>query len=375
MRLGQPFARIDHWARSATIVVAAIVVAAVSSVALAQPAGAPLEVQEGDYVIRDFHFRSGETLPELRMHYRALGKPARDAAGHVTNAVIVLHGTGGTGQTFIRPQFSGVLFTPGGLLDVARWYIIIPDSIGHGKSSKPSDGLHARFPKYDYDDMVLAQHELLTKGLGVDHLRLIIGTSMGCMQGFVWGETYPGYMDGLMPLACNAVQIAGRNRMWRKMSMDAITSDPAWKGGEYTEQPVQGLRAAEYITVIAGSAPLQMQKNYPTRDAADAWLAKRIDDGVKDTDANDELYQLNSSRNYDPSAKLEQITAHVMWVNSADDFINPPELGLAQKMVGRLKHGRFVLLPITDQTRGHGTHTMAAVWKDDLAQLLKEIGG
>ncbi len=197
---------------------------------------------------------------------------------------------------------------------------------------------------------------------------------MGCMQGFVWAETYPGYMDGLMPLACNAVQIAGRNRMWRKMSMDAITSDPAWKGGEYAEQPVQGLRAAEYLTVIAGSAPLQMQKNYPTRDAADAWLAKRIDDGVKDTDANDELYQLNSSRNYDPSAKLEQITAHVMWVNSADDFINPPELGLAQQMVGRLKHGRFVLLPITDQTRGHGTHTMAAVWKDYLAQLLKEIG-
>ncbi len=348
--------------------------AAFASVVTAQPAQAPLAVQEGDYVIRDFHFRSGETLPELRMHYRALGKPARDAAGRVTNAVIVLHGTGGTGQTFIRPQFSGVLFTPGGLLDVARWYIIIPDSIGHGKSSKPSDGLHARFPKYDYDDMVLAQHELLTKGLGVDHLRLIIGTSMGCMQGFVWAETYPGYMDGLMPLACNAVQIAGRNRMWRKMSMDAITSDPAWKGGEYAEQPVQGLRAAEYLTVIAGSAPLQMQKNYPTRDAADAWLAKRIDDGVKDTDANDELYQLNSSRNYDPSAKLEQITAHVMWVNSADDFINPPELGLAQQMVGRLKHGRFVLLPITDQTRGHGTHTMAAVWKDYLAQLLKEIG-
>ena len=340
-------------------------------VALAQPAPA-LASHEGDFVIHDFHFRSGESLPQLRIHYTTLGTPRRDSAGHVVNAVMVLHGTGGEGHNFIRPEFSGVLFGPGALLDVSRYYLILPDGIGHGKSSKPSDGLHARFPHYDYDDMVEAQYQLLTKGLGVDHARLIMGTSMGCMHSFVWGETHPDFMDALMPLACVPTQIAGRNRIWRKMVIDAITSDPEWLGGDYKSQPRMGLRVASDMLVIAGSAPLYMLKNEPTRDAADAYAKRVIDGYMAELDANDMLYAVAASRNYDPSANLERITAPVMWLNSADDFINPPELGIAERMAPRLPHGRFIMIPISDQTRGHGTHTMAAVWQDHLAQLLRE---
>ena len=334
-----------------------------------EPPPAP---HEADFVIPDFHFRSGESLPELRIHYTTIGTPRRDAAGHVVNAVMVLHGTGGEGHNFIRPEFSGVLFKPGGLLDPARYYIVLPDGIGHGKSSKPSDGLHARFPHYDYDDMVEAQHQLLTKGLGVDHARLIMGTSMGCMHSFVWGETHPEFMDALMPLACAPMQIAGRNRMWRKMVIDGITSDPAWMGGEYKTEPRIGLRIAADFLVIAGSAPLRMQKNQPTRDQADAALKDVIDGYIGELDANDMLYAVSASRNYDPSGDLEKITAPVMWINSADDFINPPELKVGDRFASRLKRGRFILIPISDQTRGHGTHTMAAVWQDHLAELLKE---
>jgi homoserine O-acetyltransferase len=290
----------------------------------------------------------------------------------VDNAVLILHGTGGSGQQFMRPQYAGVLFIPGGLLDPARYYIILPDGIGMGKSSKPSDGLHARFPHYGYDDMVAAQYALVTKGLGVDHLRLVTGTSMGCMHSFMWGELYPDFMDALMPLACNAVQIAGRNRIWRKMIQDAITKDPAWEGGEYKKQPEVGMRNAIDLLLIAGSAPLQMQKLYSTKDGADKYLDDYMAREVTGEDANDLLYALASSRDYDPSAKLEAIKAPVMWVNSADDFINPPELGMAQEMVKRIPHGRFVLIPISDQTHGHGTHTYAAVWQSYMADLLKE---
>lgn len=328
--------------------------------------------EEGDYVAKNFVFRSGETLPELRLHYTTLGKPLRDAQGRVTNAVLILHGTGGTGRGFLQPIYAGELFGPGQLLDTNKYYIILPDGIGHGKSSKPSDGLHARFPHYDYDDMVAAQHLLLTKGLNVNHLRLVTGTSMGCMHSFVWGETYRDFMDALMPLACLPVQISGRNRLWRKMSMDAIKSDPEWKGGEYTVEPQQALRSWLDISIIAGSAPLQMQKTLPTQNAADEYLQKAYETRMKDLDANDILYQLDASRNYDPSGGLEKIAAPVMWINSADDFINPPELGIAEKEVKRIKNGKFVLLPISDQTYGHGTHTHAAVWKQYLAELLKE---
>jgi homoserine O-acetyltransferase/O-succinyltransferase len=324
---------------------------------------------EGDYVAHDFKFKSGEQLPELRLHYRTLGKLARDAQGRPTNAVLILHGTGGSGQQFLRPQFAGELFGPGQLLDTNRYFIILPDGIGHGKSSKPSDGMHAHFPQYDYEDMVAAQHLLVTAGLGVQHLRLIVGTSMGCMHSFVWAETYPDFMDALMPMACQPVQIAGRNRVWRKMLMDAIREDPAWNGGEYKDEPTEGLRTAEDLLVIAGSAPLQMQKALPTRDAAD----KYVEDSEKTAaslDANDLLYQVNASRNYDPSPQLEKITAPVMWINSADDFINPPELGIAEKESKRLKNGTIVLIPISEQTHGHGTHTWAIVWQFYLKQLL-----
>ena len=325
-------------------------------------------VTEGDYVAHDFEFKSGEQLPELRLHYRTLGKLVRDAQGRSTNAVLILHGTGGSARIPGTSICRGIVWS-GQLLDINRYFVILPDGIGHGKSSKPSDGMHAHFPSYDYDDMVAAQHLLLTEGLEIQHLRLIIGTSMGCMHSFVWGETYQDFADALMPMACLPVQIAGRNRVWRKMLMDAIRKDPTWDGGEYKEEPKEGLRTAEDNLVVAGSAPLVMQKTLPTRDAAD----KYVEDAEKRAgtlDANDLLYQVNASRNYDPSAQLEKITTAVMWINSADDFINPPELGIAEKESKRLKNGTFVLLPISEQTRGHGTHTWAVAWKDYLKQLL-----
>jgi homoserine O-acetyltransferase len=358
----------------------ALFLAALVGVAQAQtPPQAPattsspqFATQEGDFIVRDFKFTSGETLPELRLHYTTLGSPKRDAKGHVTNAVLILHGTGGDGHQFLRPQFAGVLFAAGGLLDPARYYIILPDGIGHGKSSKPSDGMHAHFPHYGYEDMVAAQYALVTKGLHVDHLRLVMGTSMGCMHSFMWGEIHPKFMDALMPLACLPVQIAGRNRMWRRMTIDAIRNDPTWMGGDYKTEPQDALRAAADILIIAGSAPLQMQKGYPTRDAADAYIEEAIGKDLASLDANDFLYQVDASRDYDPSGALDKIEAPLMWVNSADDFINPPELGIAQQEVAKIRRGKFVLIPISDQTHGHGTHTWAAVWQSDLAELLKE---
>jgi homoserine O-acetyltransferase/O-succinyltransferase len=326
--------------------------------------------QEGDYVIRDFHFASGETLPELRIHYTTIGKPKKDAKGRVTNAVLIMHGTGGSGRSLINDRFSGVLFQKGQLLDAEKYFIILPDGIGHGKSSKPSDGLRARFPQYAYQDMVAAQYALVTKGLEVNHLRLVMGTSMGCMHTFMWGEAYPDFMDALMPLACLPVQIAGRNRAWRDLAMDAIRTDPQWMKGDYTTEPVGALRTVAGLLLIAGSAPIQMQLSLPTQDAADEFVQKYMQREMEDLDANDILYQINSSRDYDPSAELEKITAPLLQVNSGDDFINPPELGIAEREIKRVKGGRFVLLPASDQTHGHGTHTWAAVWQQYLAQLL-----
>jgi homoserine O-acetyltransferase len=336
--------------------------------AMAAPAVAP---KEGDFVVRDFKFRSGETLPELRLHYTTFGEPKRDAAGRVTNAVMVLHGTGGTGKQFLNPVFADELLAPGGLLDPAKYYVILPDGIGHGQSSKPSDGLRAKFPKYDYDDMVAAQYVLLTQGLKVDHLRLLMGTSMGCMHGFVWGETYPDFADALAPFACLPNELAGRNRMWRKLLIDAVTKDPAWKGGDYVEEPKEGLRTALGLLMVAGLAPLPAQIAQPTRESADKFVDDYFAARMPPLDANDLIYQVAASRNYNPSPKLESITAPVLWINSADDFINPPELGIAEVQAKRLKHGTFVLLPASEKTRGHGSHTVAALWKDRLAALMK----
>jgi len=344
--------------------------AVVAALSLGSAVAAP-EPTAHDYVIRDFKFRSGEALPELKIRYHTLGTPKTDAAGKVTNAVLILHGTGGTGRQFLSPQFADVLFAPGGLLDPATHYIILPDGIGHGGSSKPSDGLRQKFPKYDYADMVEAQHELVTKGLKVEKLRLLMGTSMGCMHGFMWAETWPDAARALMPLACLPVEIAGRNRLWRKMAIDAVKADPAFGGGDYAAQPAQGLRTAQDLLILVGASPLPMQNQLPTRQAADDWLATELPRRLGPVDANDMIYQLEASRTYDPSRDLEKISAPMTWVNSADDFINPPELGIAEREARRLKTTTFVLIPASARTRGHGTHTWAAMWKDELAALLK----
>ena len=327
---------------------------------------------EGDYVIKDFHFRSGETLPELRMHYRTIGRLQTDSAGLAQNAVLIGHGTGGAGTSLLNPTFANVLFGPGQLLDATKYFIILADGIGHGGSSKPSDGLHAKFPHYTYDDMVVALHEVLTKKLGVNHLRLVMGTSMGGMQTWVWGETYPDFMDALMPLASNPVEIAGRNRIWRFMAIDAIKNDPDWMGGEYKTQPLRALRTAENLLLLAGSAPLNWQAVAPTREAAEKFYLDRFKPAVARLDANDLIYQLDASREYNPAPKLDLIKAPLVAINSADDFINPPELGMIEKEIKRVKRGRFVMIPISEETRGHGTHTIAKIWQGYLKELLEQ---
>ena len=325
-----------------------------------------------DYVIQNFKFESGETLPALRIHYVVMGQPRRDAAGVVRNAVIINHGTTGSGSAFTSRTFAGELFGPGELLDTAKYFVILPDGIGHGHSTKPSDGLHARFPRYTYNDMVDAEHALVSQGLGVNHLWLAMGTSMGCMHAWVWGERYPAFVDGLVPLACVPTQIGGRNRMIRTMIMDFIRDDPGYHGGEYTSQPA-GLRQAMGLLFLMTSAPKVQQKSAPTREQADQQIRKYLDQQTASHDANDVVYAFDASRGYDPSRSLEKITAQVLAINSADDFVNPPELGLMEQLMPRVKHGRYVLLPISDQTRGHGTHSLPAVWKAYLAHFLKQL--
>jgi homoserine O-acetyltransferase len=329
-------------------------------------------VQDGAFDIPHFRFRDGETLPILHLHYLTLGTLHRDSQGHADNVILLLHGTGGSAQSLLNPLFSDELFGPGQPLDITRYFLILPDDIGHGQSSKPSDGLHMRFPAYDYDDMVASQHAMLVEGLHIDHLRLILGTSMGCMQAFVWGETFPAFSDALAPFACLPVEIAGRNRMMRYMAIDAVKRDPAWKNGEYAAEPALGLRTAAEIVFIMGSAPLPMQKTYPTRIAAERRVDTYLDRAVAELDANDLIYYFDASRNYNPAPKLSTITAPVLWINSADDFINPPELGIAERMVSQMPNAHFVLLPISDATAGHGTHTHAAVWKSYLMDFLNQ---
>jgi homoserine O-acetyltransferase len=337
---------------------------------LAAPTPAPALAQRdsGTFIVRDFRFTSGETLPEVRLHYRTLGRPQRDAAGTVRNAVLILHGTGGTGAQFFSPLFVP-LYRAGGPLDTSRTFIILPDDVGHGRSSKPSDGLRARFPHYGYQDMVTLEYRLVTEGLHVDHLRIVMGTSMGCMHSWIWAERYPGFMDGVVPLACIPTQIAGRNRMMRKMILEDIKSDPAWRGGDYTEQP-PGLAAALQVLFVLTSSARVQQHAAPTRDSADAWITAWLAARVAATDANDMLYQFDASRDYDPSPDLERIAAPVLAINSADDFVNPPELGLMERLIPRVPHGRYVLVPISDVTRGHGTHTVAAAWEQWFAPFV-----
>ncbi len=328
--------------------------------------------KQGDALLGSTTFHTGESLRDLRIHYTTLGTPRKDARGTVRNAVMVLHGTGGSGRSFLSATYAGELFGPGKLLDSSRYYIILPDGIGHGGSSKPSDGDHARFPKYGYTDMVAAQYRLLTEHLGVNHLRLIMGTSMGCMHAWMWGYTFPGFMDGLVPLACVPSQIAGRNRMIRTMAMDAIRDDPAWQGGEYRTQP-PGLKAAQMLLYIMSSAPLVQQTQAPTRDKADSVIRSWLDARMRTTDANDFLYQFDASRDYDPSTHLREIEAPALFINSADDQVNPPELGLAEKLAAQMPRTRFILLPISSETRGHGTHSQPRIWGRYLSAFLRTL--
>ena len=353
--------------------VALLSILAAVPVAAQTPAAKPV-VTEGDFKLRDFRFDSGETLPELNLHYRTLGQPARDAKGRVTNAVLIMHGTGGTGAQFLSDNFAGELFGPGQMLDAAKHFIILPDNIGHGKSSKPSDGLRAKFPRYGYGDLVTGQYRLVTEGLKVNHLRLVMGTSMGGMHTWMWAERYPDFMDAAMPLASVPVQISGRNRMFRRMVSDSIRKDPDWMNGEYAKPPLRGLTSAIYTGLFMSSVPLRWQKQAPTRDAADAFFDEMVTQRLATTDANDYLYQFESSRDYNPQPDLEKIVCPLVAVNSADDQVNPPELGILEDQIKRVKKGRAVVIPISDKTRGHSTHSWPAIWGAELARLLKESG-
>jgi homoserine O-acetyltransferase len=331
---------------------------------------------DGDVTLRDFQFASGEKLPEVRIHYRTLGTPKRDEGGIVRNAVLILHGTGGEGGSLVRKGgagdlFAAELFGSGQPLDATRYFIILPDNLGHGRSTKPSDGLRAKFPRYGYRDLVLAQYRLLTEGLKINHLRLVLGQSMGGMHTWLWGETCPDFMDALMPLACQPAPISGRNRMWRKAIIDAIRTDPEWKGGEYASQP-RGLRFAAEVQFLMSSSPLQRQQSAPTLKKADEVFEKGVSDLLARLDANDMLYAFESSSDYDPGPNLEKIRAPLLAVNFADDLINPPELAILEREIKRVKNGKAVVVPIGPETIGHGTHTKAAVWKQHLETLLKQ---
>jgi homoserine O-acetyltransferase len=324
---------------------------------------------EGTFVLKDYRFRSGESLPELRLHYRTLGRPERDAQGVVRNAVLIMHGTGGSGAQFIRPEFAGELFGPGQSLDASRYFIVLPDGIGHGRSSKPSDGLRARFPRYGYLDMIDAQYRLLTEGLGVNHLRLVMGTSMGGMHTWLWGGRLPTFMDALMPLASLPTQISGRNRVWRRIVIDAIRHDPEWRDGNYSTQP-GGLRVAQQMLYLMSSNPVIRQQSMHTLAESDRVLDEDVVASLKSADATDVLYAIEASRDYDPGPHLESIRAPLVAVNSADDLINPAELGILEREIKRVPNGRAVVLPLGPSTRGHGTHTVAALWKTYLDELL-----
>jgi homoserine O-acetyltransferase len=330
--------------------------------------------QEADFIAHDFKFSDGASLPEIRIHYTTIGTPQRDASGHVSNAVLILHGTNRKGGVFLVPSFAGVLFGPGQLLDASKYYLILPDQLGAGlgKSTKPSDGLRAKFPRYDYADMIRALRLMLRDGLHVDRLHVLVGTSMGCMQGFMWAESNPDEIDGLMLLSCLPTQIAGRNRMVRKLMIDDVRLDPGYQDGNYTQQPY-GLRAALGHLLVVASAPTLWQSEYPTAAAADKFVDQYIAENMKTTDANDFVYQYDASRNYDPEADVGKIRAHVMLVNTMDDFWNPGEMGVAEHEMPKVKNGHFVLLPITKETRGHYTFFQAAVWQKYLGELLEEI--
>jgi homoserine O-acetyltransferase len=326
---------------------------------------------EVDYQLKDFKFVSGETLPILHLHYTTFGKPIKNAKGQVINAVYIMHGTTGNSHNFTGDVFAGNLFHAGQLLDANKYYIILPDGIGHGLSGKPSDGLHMKFPKYTYDDMVRADYTVLTEKMGINHLRLILGTSMGAMHCWVWAETYPDFMDACMANASLPVEIGGRNRMSRYAAIQCVEADPAWNGGEYTREPEVGLRGAYTSLMWMTSSPWRMQRRSPTREQAEKAYNLAADNFIRHQDANDLIYAFDASRLYNPEPNLEKIKCVFYAVNSADDEVNPPEMHIMEPAIKRVPKGRYILLPITEQTSGHGTHTLAAIWDNYLKELLK----
>ncbi|MSU23571.1 MAG: alpha/beta fold hydrolase [Opitutus sp.] len=327
--------------------------------------------REGEVVLRDFKFRSGDSLAELRLHYHVLGQPQRDAQGIVRNAVLIMHGTAGAGNNLLRPEFAGELFGAGQPLDATKYFIVLPDAIGHGQSSKPSDGLRAKFPRYGYRDLVDAGRRMLAEGLGVNHLRLVMGTSQGGMLTWLWGEEHPDFMDALLPLASAPTPIAGRNRAWRRLVIDAVRGDPAWREGNYGAQP-SSLRTVAEMFFLVSSNPVLRQTAAPTLAKTDELLDAYVADFVKTHDANDVLYAIEASRDYDPNPALEKIRAPLLAINSADDYVNPPELGLLEREIKRVPHGRALVIPLSAETRGHQSHTYAKLWQDELAKLLAE---
>jgi homoserine O-acetyltransferase len=337
-------------------------------------AEAPLQisVREGDAVLRDFTFGSGENLPEVKIHYMTLGNPRRDAQGRVTNAVLIMHGTTGDGSQFLQPQFAGELFAPGQPLDVATHFIVLRDSLGHGGSSKPSDGLRAKFPRYGYRDVVKADYRMLTEALGINHLKLVMGTSSGGMQTWMWGEIYPEFMDGLVPLGCLPIQISGRNRVWRRMISDAIRGDTDWRNGNYTTQP-PSLRLGAEVAFFMSSNPVLRQRAMPTLAKSDEVIDEYVAAYMEHGDANNMLYAIESCFDYDPQPALGQIKAAVLAINSADDLIDPPELGILEREIKRVPRGRMVMIPYDSKSRGHGSHTYPSLWKNELVKLLAEI--
>lgn len=334
--------------------------------AAAVSAAAPVE---GDFDLPDFHFESGQSLARLRMHYRLLGSPRRDEQGVTRNAVLVLHGTTGSGAQFLRPEFAGQLFGAGQPLDASRYFLILVDNIGHGQSGKPSDGLRAQFPNYRYRDMVAAQYRLLTEGLQVNHLRLIFGTSMGGMQTWLWGEIHPDFMDALMPMACLPTQISGRNRVWRRVIIDSIRGAPDWQDGNYQAQPY-GLRLAAEMLYFMSENPAMRFKETPTLQQVDSALNGYVTRFCATSDANNILYAVEASADYDPGPALEKITAPLLAINTADDLINPPDLGILGREIKRVPNGRAILIPESEQTVGHGSHTRAVLWKKEMEEFL-----
>ena len=319
--------------------------------------------QEGSYIARDFKFHTGEVLPELRLHYRTVGAPTGQP-------VLVLHGTTQSGAAMLAPTFGGELFGDGQPLDAKRHYLILPDSVGHGKSSKPSDGMRAKFPRYNYDDMVDAQYRLLTEHLKVKKLRLAIGNSMGGMQVWIWAHKYPDFMDVAVPMASLPTEMSGRNWMMRRLIVDSIRSDPEWMNGNYTKQPRSAQFASVFYGIGTNGGNIALFNAAPSREKADALLDSRLKAPFP-ADANDVLYQWDSSRDYNPSTGLERIKAKLLAINSADDERNPPEIGVLDREIRRVKNGRVLLIPTSEKTLGHGTTSRAAFWKKDLEELLK----